>query len=274
MHKKDLYFGFIEMLAQWEGLVNSTDLAQQFSLSSAQAKRTLTEYNNAFPENLVYSESERKFCVSANFSAAASASFNYFIWLANQVLTADAHATTANIAVVNADNRHISPAIMRPLMQAIRNNHRIEIDYVSLTNPISKGRVIQPHALVKTAQRWHVRAFDEYRNTFRDYVISRFRGIPELSGPATHRQSDDKAWTTIVTLEFAPDSRLTNDQKRIVEADYGMQHGKLTLSCRAALIQYLLDEMQVKTKFHDANPAAQQLVLINYATVKHWLFDS
>lgn len=274
MNKKETYFAFIEMLAIWEGYVNSADLVSQFSLSQIHAKRTLTEYKEVYPGNLEYSDSERKFTISDNFCAHTPINYDYFTWLTTKQLIEESKPASLNIAVINADKRYISPTIMRLITQAIRKRQRLEIDYVSLSTPVSEGRVIQPHSLVKTAQRWHVRAYDESRSAFRDFVISRFRGLPETCGPATHTVNDDEAWISEETLIFVPDSRLSHEQKKIVEEDYGMQDGKLSVTCKAALIQYLLDEMQIKTKFHDANPAAQQLVLSNFDTVKQWLFDS
>jgi hypothetical protein len=73
---------------------------------------------------------------------------------------------------------------------------------------------------------------------------------------------------------FSPDSRLSPEQKNVIEQDYQMQDGKLVTSTRAALAQYLLQDMQVNIKFHDAIPEAQQLILVNLNDIKQWLFNA
>lgn len=51
-----------------------------------------------------------------------------------------------------------------------------------------------------------------------------------------------------------------------------MHNGQLPLTTRAALAQYLLQQMQVNVKTLDAIPEAQQLELFNLHDVKPWLF--
>jgi hypothetical protein len=75
-------------------------------------------------------------------------------------------------------------------------------------------------------------------------------------------------------LIFCPDSRLTTAQKNVIEQDYQLQDGKLVTKTRAALAQYLLQDMQVNIKFHDAIPEAQQLTLLNLNDIKQGLFNA
>src|SRR5690625_5587511 len=71
---------------------------------------------------------------------------------------------------------------MRGLVTAIRTQQRLEVDYVSLSNPNRQGRIIVPHTFVSTGLRWHLRAWCEKSQSYRDFVLSRFRGEPELLG--------------------------------------------------------------------------------------------
>ena len=52
-----------------------------------------------------------------------------------------------------------------------------------------------------------------------------------------------------------------------------MTDSQLHIATRAALVKYTLDDLQIKTKMLEANPQAQQLVCVNYADIKQWLFD-
>jgi hypothetical protein len=53
-----------------------------------------------------------------------------------------------------------------------------------------------------------------------------------------------------------------------------MHDGKLVTKTRAALTQYLLQDMQVNIKFHDAIPDAQKLILVNLNDIKQGLFNA
>lgn len=86
-----------------------------------------------------------------------------------------------------------------------------------------EGRVIQPHTVVHTGYRWHVRAWCEKNGDFRDFVLSRISDTPELVLPAEHGVQDDVAWQTLVTIRLKPDPRLNKAQQALIARDYGMR---------------------------------------------------
>ncbi len=55
-----------------------------------------------------------------------------------------------------------------------------------------------------------------------DFVLSRFRGEPELMDRSPHHMANDCYWNTMVTLQIKPDDRLSPQQRRVVSEDYGM----------------------------------------------------
>ena len=65
---------------------------------------------------------------------------------------------------------------MRGLIGAIKQKKRVDVEYLSLNTSSFEDRVIQPHSLVKTGLRWHLRGYCEYCSEIRDFVLSRFRG--------------------------------------------------------------------------------------------------
>lgn len=52
-----------------------------------------------------------------------------------------------------------------------------------------------------------------------------------------------------------------------------MKNGQLRVKTKACWVNYVLSEMQVKTKMIEAEAIAQQLVLVNKFDIKKWLFD-
>lgn len=274
----DVHYQLIELLAYWEGRVNSTDILKHFSLSVTQAKFYLKSYRACCPDNIVYDKTQKYFIPTEQFKAKfISTQVNeYLEWVTNQStkspsqLQRSRQPTYTQLAV---PHRSVSPKIMRVLIAGIKQQKRVDTEYVSLTSPVNQGRVIHPHTLVKTGLRWHLRAYCEDKKEHRDFVLSRFRGELSLLDGEVFTAEDDELWNKPIELIFIPNQRLTELKKRIVEQDYNMQSGQLIIQTTAALAQYVVQEMQVSTKYFDIIPEAQQLELANLVDVKQWLFN-
>jgi hypothetical protein len=270
-------YRLIELLSYWQGQVNSTQLSEYFAVSVTQGKKYFAGYQQAHPNNLYYDNSLKGYVPQPAFVPGyiTGDASEYLLWLDHP---GDAVATTHLAVLTNTSlslpQRQVLPEVMRGLVAAIKGKRRLEVNYISLSNPNGEGRIIQPHVFVRTGLRWHLRAFDEKHQQFRDFVLSRFRGAPELLDGPTHSADQDEAWHTHVELVLTPDSRFSAEQKAVIEQDYTMQNGMLIVKTRAALAQYLLQEMQVNFKFLDANAEAQQLVLANKNAIKQWLFNA
>jgi predicted DNA-binding transcriptional regulator YafY len=269
-------YRLIELLSYWQGHVNSTQLSQHFAVSTTQGKKYFAGYQLAYPKNLRYDNRLKGYVPQPDFAPTyiTGDASEYLQWLdhPSETVTAKKVASLTNTSL-NLPQRHVLPDVMRGLVAAIKSKRRLEVNYISLSNPNGQGRIIQPHVFVRTGLRWHLRAFDEKHQQFRDFVLSRFQGQPELLDGATHSANEDQAWQTHIELELTPDSRFSAKQKTVIEQDYNMQNGTLILKTRAALAQYLLQEMQVNFKFLDAKAEAQQLVLANKNAIKQWLFN-
>ena len=78
---------------------------------------------------------------------------------------------------------------------------------------------------------------------------------------------EDKSWQTKVDLVLAPHPGLSLSKRRAIELDYGMTGGTATLSCRQALLFYLLKHLRLDLD-QPGTPEAQQIVLLNETDVK------
>lgn len=277
----DIHFQFIELLAYWQGAVNTTDLINYFKISRQQAQKYLSSYQKYYPLNIEYSQSRKVFVPTIQFrlSCIGDDVTPYLDWLSqNALVLSSEHEELNSKALTNTSlrlpNRLVSPETMRGLVSSIKLQRRIEVNYVSLTNPDGEGRIIQPHIFVKTGLRWHLRAFDEKHMQFRDFVLSRFHGNPELLDKATHTAEQDTGWDTFIPLILTPDPRLSAKQKMVIEQDYQMQNGHLKIKTRAVLVQYLLQALQLNLTTIKADPCAQQIVISNPNDIKPWLFSA
>lgn len=275
-----LRYRLIETVAWWEGRLTTNHLIQSFGISRQQASKDINTYiNEHAPKNLEYSKHLKGYVPSRYFKPQfIDDSANAYLHLLNQNHERAPHIeglalAYAHLEVLNVPDRSVRPEVLRPLLKACREGLRLECEYVSFTTPNGETRLIAPHTLVYTGMRWHVRAYCERNHDYRDFVLSRFRGIPELMDDYSENTRDlDYGWSTQLSVIIEPDSRLKVEQRAIIEADYGMQNGQLVIETRGALVQYVLQRYQIDpTKVH-TKAMAQQIVVANLDELHPWLY--
>ncbi len=121
--------------------------------------------------------------------------------------------------------------------------------------------------------RWHVRAYCEKNRQYRDFVLSRLRGQPELLDKSHNGADQDVDWNTDIPVILTADLRLTPEQKAIIETDFAMVGGQLRVPSRRALVKYVLQRYQIDPRSHNPKAAAQQIVVQNLEALKPWLYD-
>lgn len=272
-------YRLIEVIAQWEGRLTTGHLLRAFGIGRQQASRDINDYNTKKnPGALEYDRSLKGYKPSPRFRPhfTNGEAAEYLQVLSALDGLSDSipalEIRLPNTCVITPPNRVIRPIILRRLLRASREQLRLSVEYMSLTNPLPERRVIQPHTLVYNGYRWHARAWCEKNNEFRDFVLSRMTGEPELLGAATERSDRDVAWLTMVDLEIVVDDRLSVGQQRVVEADWGITDGVLRVPTRAALATYCLQLLRLDHKFSKPTPEEQQVVLRNRSALKKWLF--
>lgn len=177
----------------------------------------------------------------------------------------------AHTQVLSVPDRPIKPEVLRPLLRACREQLRLEVEYVSLASPKAEVRLIAPHTLVNSGMRWHVRAYCEKNRAFRDFVLSRFRGTPDLLDKSDWSRSDDPGWNAQVQIIIEPDRRLNADQQDIIRNDFGMDQGVLGITTRGALVKYMLQQYQLDPNNVRAKAAVQQISVANLDELGQWL---
>lgn len=250
-------FSFLELLLIWEGRIQPKHLAQQFELSENLAKHVIQKYKNLYPDNIQYHGASESYQPSPNMIAQFSNGTlqEYMQFMAN----------TATVTSLELPNRNLRPALVRPVLQAIREQLRLEIAYASVSNPDFTVRTIQPHHLVFDGMRWHVRGFCEKNHDYRDFVLSRFQpdSPAKLLDSADHFDIQDEVWNNLLHVEFMPDPRLDENRARIIALDYDMaltdSGYRKTQQVRQALLMYWVQRMGL-SQYHN-NPQAQQIIL-------------
>jgi len=273
-------YRLIEIIALWEGKLNASHLMTYFDIGRQQASKDINEYrNNVAPNNLRYNRSLKGYEPSDDFKPKVSMGVaDEYLQLISR--NNDLANTFANLSLgfdvsyqLTLPIFQIEPKVLRVIVKACKQNLRLEVDYRSINAPNEEGRIIVPHTIVHAGSRWHVRAFCEKNQDFRDFVLTRFYAQPEVLGQSDVLASDDRKWHTMVNVCFMPDSRLSEAQQQIVAMDYGMTNNRLLMSVRGALVPYLMQLMRVDVNTIAADPRAQQIVIENMDAIKEWLFQ-
>ena len=276
-----LRYRFIEIVAMWEGRLTTRHLCDVFGIGRQQASKDINNYKRSIgPGNLEYDAIAKGYRPSSDFTPRVSRgeAEEYLEIVAGlsdmqQLLGQLPHAFL-NTEVLTAPRRHIPPTILRPLLHAARDHRRLEVDYVSLNQPDREGRIIVPHTLVWTGLRWHVRGWCEKNQDYRDFVLSRFRGEPDIMDPSDHTAEKDVAWQTYLEVIVTPDPRLTDAQQQVVAHDFDMSDQRLSVRVRARLLPYLIKLLQIELNPEERHPLAQQVMILNQKELAPWLFDS
>ncbi len=274
-----LRYRLIETVAWWEGRLTTHHLMQSFGISRQQASKDINTYiSEHAPKNLTYDRQLKGYVPSRQFCPLfIDDSASAYLHLLNQNHERAPHIeglalAYAHTEVLQVPDRSVRPEVLRPLLKACRDGLRLETEYVSFANPTPEVRLIAPHTLVYTGMRWHVRAYCEKNREYRDFVLSRLRGEPELLDKSENGREKDEDWNTEVTVLIAPDPRLGPAQKAIIETDFGMRDGRLPVATRGALVQYVLQRFQIDPDKVQAKAAAQQIVAANLEELERWLY--
>jgi predicted DNA-binding transcriptional regulator YafY len=284
---------YIEMMAWYGGVVTRADVAKAFGISDAAATKDLKLYSDLVPGNLVYQHNVFGFVPNESFAAAFS-----------DLAPAKAlPIIAANLAVANGPYgaeliyglasaslplpvRLPSQQILAQITRAIRGRRKLRIRYRSLSDRNNRAsdespaqRMLEPHTLVNTGIRWHVRAYHEESCDFRDFVLSRITDAECLDMPAESSEQYDEDWTETVSLKLAPHSGLDALKRESLLLDYGVaSDGVIEVEVRRALLGYVLQRLNVDTTpDHAMNPNAYQLMLLNRDEIEPfaaWAFYS
>ncbi len=276
---------YIEIMAWYAGVVTRSDVARAFGLSDPAATKDLKLYGDLAPGNLVYNHSVFGFVPGSGFAAV-------FADLAPAVVLP---IIAANLAVANGPYgekrvyglataslplpaRLPSQQTLAQITRAIHGRRKLSVSYRSLSERDSQTmRILEPHTLVNTGIRWHVRAYNEETCDFRDFVLSRIVAAECLETPAESGEPYDDDWVETVSLHLAPHAGLDAAKRESLLLDYGASGEVIEVNVRRALLGYVLQRLGVDTSVdHTMNPNAYQLMLLNRDEIEPfaaWAFN-
>jgi len=263
---------YIEIMAFYTGVVTRSDVAKSFGISDPAATKDLKLYSELAPDNLSYRHQVFGFVPTDNFQAVfANLSPDVVLPMIASNLAVVAEPIEEqpiySIAVetLPLPVRLPSKDVLAPIIRALKQGKQLRASYKSMSEREDiQDRLIEPHALVNTGLRWHVRAYCQQSYEFRDFVLSRFVESELLDVTAESSPMYDDDWTETVTLKLSPHPQLSESKRNSLLIDYDASDDVIELDIRRALVGYSLHRLSVDTTIdHSLNPNAYQLILLN-----------
>lgn len=263
---------YIEIMAYYTGVVTRSDVAKAFGISDPAATKDLKLYSDLAPGNLIYTQSVFGFVPAASFSAAfadLTPAAVLPVIAANLAVAGGPYGADSIYGLITASlplpARLPAQQVLAQITRAIHGRLKLRVSYRSLSDRDSQEqRILEPHALIDTGLRWHVRAYNEETYDFRDFVLSRFTEAECLIDPAESNAQYDDDWEEMVNLQLAPHAGLDALKRESLLLDYGTSGEVIEIKVRRALIGYVLQRLSVDTtEDHSMNPNAYQLMLLN-----------
>lgn len=276
---------FIEVMAYYTGMISRSMLAKAYGISDPAATKDIKLYNDLAPTNLEYNPSLFSFVPTTSFDEVfADLSPQAVLPMFSQnLLTVDNPSGNEPIYGISVEElplpaRLPDKAVLAEIIRAIKAGTQLKVTYHSLTqrDEAENSRIIEPHALINTGLRWHVRAYNHDSYDFRDFVLSRFTSAQQMAEPAESNQHYDDAWTETVNIKLKAHPGLDEKQSTALNYDYDMKNGEIEIEVRGALVGYVLQQLKVDTTADfSLNPNAHQLVVTNRDEVElfaNWAF--
>ena len=265
----------LELLLRWEGWIGNARLRQLLGLSLIRASQWLKEFRESQPNWTQWNSITRSFNGTPEFYRDKheddSGSLAKYLALVGLPATTDSenqHVVVAAFPDITTPN----PYIFSVLSSASRMERAVEVTYRSMRDPAPHKRIISPHSIIRAGRRWHVRAYCELNEQFRDYTLGRISHAVLLDQPAGSLIGDDKDWATEVPVRLIAHPGLSQEQQAVICFEYFKDTSSRTTTCRVPLVNYYIQDVRAAVDIETQRPPEYQLAIGNVKEIKKWLF--
>ncbi len=240
----------VEMMLWWRGWAGRADLVERFGISPAQASSDFQKILEMNGKEISYQTSRKRYEAAEGFECrlhepSLEEAARVLLGHGGPEVTpaSDADPTgSEKVAVLSLPKRAAPLAISRKVMVALLADGRLRVKYRSLSSGEVTWRWLRPGALAWDGRRWHVRAWCEKNNAWRDFVLGRIAAA-EWPLAADGETPEDVDWNAWETVRFRINPELSEDAREALRVDYGLESEWMEVSVRRALKGYLLAEM-------------------------------
>jgi hypothetical protein len=270
-------------LLLWEGRLNNSRLRQLFQISSVRASEWMREFREKYPDLLELDSKTKSYLATSkvyqvqrrgqtpSFNPASTLSlYLTLVGLPHSTQIPQSPAICAAFPDISPPN----PRLFALFSDAIRTHRMVVITYRSMRDPQPHKRTLSPHSIVRAGRRWHIRAYCEESQGFRDYSLGRIVDVQSLGQAAEHGDSEDIAWSTMVKVRLIAHPLLTTDQQDLIRCEYFNNTAARVDTCRGALVAYFIQDVRAALSPKEQRPPDYQLAVANLDEVRPWVFPA
>lgn len=239
---------YIDFCLLFLGSIRRSDVSDRFGVQSAAATRDLSLYRQQNGDAIELDQITKQYIAGPDFKPLYAHAAERALAILAAGFGSGSAERSSSLVSCEIPRQLNNPAleIVAAITRGIRQKRAVKITYVSFSSGETE-REIAPFALANNGLRWHVRAYDRKKQHFTDFVLTRMRSATDLheTQVAENEQpSADIQWNRIVPLEMVPHPK-KRKHRSVIEMDYGMLDGLLTINVRAALAGYFLRQWSV-----------------------------
>lgn len=271
----------MKALLLWEGRLKRSRLMSLFGIKQTRASQWINEFSEAHPgwtewsdltsAHHVTAKAHRQSILTPSLVAPPSASLDRYLSITNSPISANLEREDGIIWSAFPEFSIPKAEIFSKLYGAIADGSSIEAQYRSLSDPEPHIRTLSPHSIVRAGRRWHVRAYCEETEDFRDFTLGRFVSLKPLGRLRVKNAENDQAWMTRVGVEIVAHPGLTEPQQRMIRDEYFAGLASRIEYCRGCLVPYFIKDLHA-TLDPVRDPAPAWLLSVaNPKDVMSWL---
>lgn len=248
-------FRFIEAQLLWEGCLQRKDLCTAFGLTLNHVTREISSYRARYPGFLAYDPEARAWRATESFRPQhASGDAQEYLELLLAFSLAHDPAIMAGagpalaVEMLPSMQGCVPTQVLRPMVAGISQQQRVEIVYQSFSEDGPQRRTIWPQNLVYVLSRWHVRAYDERKARFADFVLNRIKECAQAVDAAEPPSIChlDVEWQARIEVAIQPNASLSKAQQEVVAQQFGMSKTptgwRWEATIRQCLVKYFLHQ--------------------------------
>ncbi len=262
----------LELWLWWRGWVGRGDLVERFGISAAQASGDLQKYLEMNGKEVFYQTSRKRYEANAAFTCMLhqpSLEEAVRVFLGGNGREAGAYGSSSEndqVAILQLPKRVAPVKISRRVFVALLGGKRLRVFYHSVNSDSAEWRYLRPGALAWDGRRWHVRAWCEKREQWRDFVLGR---ISKAEWPEAYDgvMPPDEDWHAWETLKLRLNPLLGAESRASLKLDYGIEGEVIEVKVRRALRGYFLAEMYLDAK--EGKPLPPHFVMDGNYTAAH-----
>lgn len=274
-------FELLKTILRWEGRLNNSRVREFFELSSTRASEWIREFRDLHPDWLSWDTTSRSYLATDELYEHRpvdggveqdAASLTQYLSLVGISHVTSPLSVTSSVWSAFPDLSVAPPQIFAQTAEAIRLGRRMKLIYRSMSTPNPHERIISPHSLVRAGRRWHVRAFCSTNQQFRDYALGRMDKPAVLKEPCERGAGEDVSWNTLLQVRLIAHPALHQFQRALVEFEYFSEMAARSDCCRAALVNYYIQDVRAAIDTERQCPPEYQLAVENIEELRQWLF--